>query len=146
MNFSAGRTRVGVLAPFRAKRRSSRAFTLLEVVIASGILFMCLFTILALLSVALRNARALQKKKGELASMAAAEIYVLLTATNQVAEGSGSGDFGNSYPEYRYNWSLEEFATNGLCRVYIVVEGPRREMEAKMETEMYLPTLKKKWQ
>src|SRR5581483_2577600 len=112
-------------ATIRFRRRGtwmrSRAFTLIEVIIAAGILFSCLFAILALLSGALRNARALQQKKTELMGMAASEIYAMLVNTNQVSEGTGKGDFGDAYPEYRYEWARQEVGTNGLCQVDIAL-------------------------
>jgi len=49
------------------------AFTLLEVMIASGILFLCLFAILQLLSSSLRGARILQRTTVD-AGMRAGEL------------------------------------------------------------------------
>src|SRR5580692_2494919 len=61
--------RVGVRADFSPKHfsrvihssHSERAFTLLEVMIAAGIFFMCIFAILSLVSTNIRNARLLQE-------------------------------------------------------------------------------------
>src|SRR5689334_18596540 len=71
------------------------AFTLLEVMIAMGIFFMAVFTILALVSSSLRNARALQETEVD-PSMLAAQ----LSLTNRLVEGEQSGDFGDFYRDY----------------------------------------------
>lgn len=101
------------------QRRSTRAFTLMEVMIACGILFMALFTILALVSSTLRNARTLQRIEVD-AGMAAAQV-VQLFKTNRQPDLSVSGDFGDSYPDYSWDAQSGEFDTNGLLQVDIVV-------------------------
>jgi Tfp pilus assembly protein PilV len=100
-------------------RRSWSAFTLIEVMIACGIFFMATFAILALVASSLRNARALQRG-GVDAGMAAAQIFQLLK-TNRQADLSGSGDFGDDYPGYTYEFASGEYMTNGLLSVDIVV-------------------------
>jgi len=81
----------------------SRAFTLLEVMIACGIFFMATFAILGLVSNTLRNARRLQRIEVD-AGMAAAQVYQIMR-TNRQAEVSLSGDFGDSYPDY--SWTAD---------------------------------------
>jgi type II secretory pathway component PulJ len=97
--------------PASAKR--NEGFTLLEVMIAAGILFLCLFAILELLSTSLRNARVLQRTKVD-AGMLAAE----LSLTNKLSEGTTSGDFGKLYPDYRWSREIREASTNGLFEVH----------------------------
>jgi len=94
-------------------------FTLMEVMIACGIFFMATFSILALVSTTLRNARALQRGEVD-AGMAASQVYQLLK-TNRMVEVSGSGDFGEAYPDYSFEFSSQEYQTNGLLQVQIVV-------------------------
>lgn len=94
----------------------TRAFTLLEVMIAMGIFFVCIFAILALVSGTLRNARGLQKGEVD-AGMVAAQFF----KTNQVTEGTDSGDFGRLYPDYTWETDTYEADTNGLYQVDIVV-------------------------
>jgi Tfp pilus assembly protein PilV len=127
-------------AGFRPPRRA--AFTLMEVLIAGWILFMCLFAILVLVTNSLRNARALQLKRLD-PGMAAAQLYVDFTTTNRVSEGSGSGDFGDDFPEYQYDWNLTEVATNGLCELDITIHGPSslRADESRLSLLLYLPNL-----
>jgi Tfp pilus assembly protein PilV len=102
---------------------ASGAFTLLEVMIAAGILFMCLFAILALLSTSLRNARALQRTTVD-AGMLAAD----LSLTNRLIEGTESGDFSqfgdHVYPDYRWTRQIQEVASNGLFQVDFTI-SPR---------------------
>jgi len=98
---------------------STGAFTLMEVMIASGIFFLATFTVLALVSTSLRNARALQRGDAD-ASMAASQVYQLLK-TNLQAEVSGSGDFGKAYPDYSFEFASGQYQSNGLLQVEIVV-------------------------
>lgn len=107
-----------------------RAFTLLEVMIACGIFFMATFAILALVAGTLRNARALQRGDVD-AGMAAAQIVQLLK-TNRQAEISGSGDFGETYRDYSYEFQSGEYQTNGLLAVDIVVN--RRGLQKPVDT------------
>ena len=102
-----------------AQRRSLSAFTLIEVMIACGIFFMATFAILALVASSLRNARLLQRGDVD-AGMAAAQIFQLLK-TNRQADLSGSGDFGEDYPGYTYEFLSHEAMTNGLLEVEIQV-------------------------
>jgi len=98
--------------------RSAAGFTLLEVMIAGGILFMCLFAILGLLASTLRNARALQHSPVDAGILAAQ-----LSLTNKLAEGSDAGDFSDFGDTYRnYQWKSETTeVTNGLFQVDFAV-------------------------
>ena len=91
------------------------AFTLIEVMIALGIFFMATFTILALVSNTLRNARALQDTDVDPGMLAAQ-----LSLTNRLTEGSQSGDFGDFY--HGYTWDqVSTHITNSLWQVDFVV-------------------------
>jgi Tfp pilus assembly protein PilV len=79
-----------------------RAFTLVEVMIASGIFFMATFAILALVAGTLKNARNLQRADVD-AGMAASLVYDIVK-TNKNDNGGGTGDFGEAYPEYSYDF------------------------------------------
>jgi len=91
------------------------AFTLLEVMIALGIFFMAMFTILALVSNTLRNARALQETEVDPGMLAAQ-----LSLTNRITEGTESGDFGDIYRDYTWD-RLNTHITNSLWQVDFVV-------------------------
>jgi hypothetical protein len=108
----------------RAARRVRvcRAFTLIEVTIAAGILFICLFAVLELLSSCLRNARALQHSTLD-AGMLAAEASV----SQKLVEGSDSGDFGELYPGYRWKSETNFYGTNGLFEVDFTIYRPTDE-------------------
>ena len=95
------------------------AFTLIEVTIAAGILFMCLFAILALLSNTLRNARSLQRTTLD-AGMLAAEA----TLNQKLDEGMDSGDFGDLYPGYTWQSATNLVGTNGLFEVDYTITSP----------------------
>jgi Tfp pilus assembly protein PilV len=91
----------------------------MEVMIAAGIFFIATFAILALVSTSLRNARALQRGDVD-AGMAASQVYQLLK-TNRQAKVSGSGDFGEAYPDYSFEFASQQYQSNGLLQVEIVV-------------------------
>jgi Tfp pilus assembly protein PilV len=99
--------------------RAKDAFTLLEVMIASGIFFMAIFAILALVSANIRNARLLQQPQVD-----AGLLLADLCQTNQLTEGSDSGDFGDAFPGYTWSSDITLVATNGLFKVDYVVTRP----------------------
>ncbi len=99
-------------------RPGLRAFTLLEVAIASAVLAVSLFAILTLCATNLRTARALARVHVDASSLAAE-----LSLTNRLEEGVESGDFGDSYPGYSWNRRITEYTTNGLYLVEFEVAG-----------------------
>ncbi len=121
-------------------RRAGTAFTLLEVMIATAIFFMCVFAILALVSTSLRNARVLQQHSvdpGMLAGMTA--------LTNRLMEGSETGDFEDiapgSFPGFTWTRYIEQVASNGLFRVDLMVSHDinGKPVESKMSILLYRP-------
>ena len=98
-------------------RHSSRAFSLLEVMIALGIFFMAVFAILGLVSGTLKSARALERPQVD-AGLAAS----MFTNTNHFTEGSFQGDFGDALQGYSWDAETYEFASNGLVQVDIILE------------------------
>lgn len=104
--------------------RTQRAFTLLEVAIASAVLAVALFAILALCITNLRTARALGRVHVDPSSVAA-----LLSITNRLEEGIESGDFGDIHPGYTWTRRISAFdfgngaVSNGLFLVEIQVVG-----------------------
>jgi hypothetical protein len=92
-----------------APPRAPAAFTLLEVVLAMGILFAITFVLLQITSTNLRVARALQRTHVDAGSLAAE-----LALTNRLEEGTASGDFGDLHPEHSWNSEILLVGTNGL--------------------------------
>ena len=45
----------------------------------------------------------------------------LLIKTNRFSEGSQSGDFGNVYPDFRWEYECNQVETNGLMQFDILV-------------------------
>lgn len=101
----------------RQRMVPARAFTLMEVMIASGIFFMAIFAILALVSTTLRNARALQRPQVD-AGMIAAQYM----NTNKFYEGTMTGDFDEDSLR-DYSWQAETYVagTNGLLEADMVL-------------------------
>jgi Tfp pilus assembly protein PilV len=119
-----------------------RAFTLMEVMIAVGILFVCLFAIMGLVTNSLRSARALQQHRGVDTGTIAGLIYVQLSNTNQVTEGPVDLDLNELYPGYKCEADLTQIGTNGLCQIDFDVVRPSGLMELQSHFVMYLPNMK----
>lgn len=102
--------------------RRGRAFTLLEVMIALAIFFMCVFAILGVVSRGLSQARALQTSQVDAAS-ALAE----LSLTNRLTEGPLPmeivSSFEQMHPGYSISGEIYEVATNGLFQIDFTVGG-----------------------
>lgn len=101
-----------------ACRNPESAFTLVEVMIASGVFFIAMFGILGVMVQGLNGARLL-KRDGPTAGMVASDIFAH-AATNRVEETSDVGDFGDAYPGFKYAWETV-IVTNGMYRLDVVV-------------------------
>jgi hypothetical protein len=120
---------------------ASRAFTLMEVMIALGIFFLAVFAILGLVSNTLRNARALRQPRVD-AGMAAALFSVAMT--NNVGDGLVSGDFGDAFPDYSWTADPQPVNTNGLYQVDFIVQRQfNGEVVSSLSTLLFLPNAKK---
>lgn len=118
------------------RRRFAEAFTLVEVMVALFIFFMAVFTILGVVSNALRNARILQRKSVD-AGMVAAQISI----TNQLSEQLETGDFEDMYPDHDWTRDIYEVGTNGLFQVDMVVQrrSGNEPVESKMSILLFRP-------
>lgn len=116
-------------------RPSLRAFTLIEVMIAGGILFACLFAILAVLANCLSNARALQTSSLDCGMLAAEAAQ-----SQRLIEASDSGDFGNLYPGYTWESRTNFAETNGLFSVDFVIYPPSAQSsETRLRILLFRP-------
>jgi Tfp pilus assembly protein PilV len=99
-----------------------KAFSLLEVMIASALFFMAVFAILGLVSSSLNNLRRLQRPLVD-ASVLASE----LSLTNKLTEGKDSGNLadllGKDYNGYTWTSIIQEVQTNKLFEVDFVVQN-----------------------
>ena len=118
-----------------------QAFSLIEVMIAIGVLFVCIFGILGVVSNGLRNARSLQRPDVDAGSVAA-----FFSITNKHAEGieTGSfddlGDFPQAYRDYSWERECTEVGTNGLWLERIIVtRRSSRILESSLERLVYDP-------
>ncbi|HEY1718677.1 MAG TPA: hypothetical protein VGH42_10365 [Verrucomicrobiae bacterium] len=132
---------------FRAARNFSRpstldprracAFTLIEVMFAVVIFFTASFSILALVSQSIDNARRLQRPTVD-AGLVAAE----LSLTNQLVEGTESGDLGellgDSYSGYSWTRDITEVQSNKLFQVDFEVDR-NTAVISKMSVLFYRP-------
>jgi len=99
-----------------------RGFSLLEVMIAIGIFFMCVFSILSLVSSSLDNARRLQRPLIDAGAVAS-----MLSTTNQLNEDTYTvnlGDLlGDAYNGYVCTYDVQEVGSNKLFQVGYVVRS-----------------------
>ncbi|PAW91589.1 MAG: hypothetical protein B9S33_00390 [Pedosphaera sp. Tous-C6FEB] len=114
------------------------AFTLLEVMIAVAIFFMCAFSVMELVSQNLKSVQRLQKPAVDIGSLASE-----LSLTNKLEEGGDSGDFGNLYPGVSWTRNITMVATNGLFQVDFIVQdgtaGGRFPAESRLSIFLYRP-------
>src|SRR5688500_2262124 len=89
-----------------------KAFSLLDIMVASAMFFIAAFAILQVVSLHLRSVRLMQIKRPS-AGMLAAE----LSLTNRLEEGTEVGDFGDLYPDFTWQRDIMIYATNGLFQV-----------------------------
>lgn len=108
---------------------SHSAFSLLEVMVATAIFFTATFGILQLVSMTLRNARALQVNEPS-AAMLAAELAM----TNSLAEDRDSGSFKDSYPGYTWTRDVYQVSSNGMFEADFTIH--RRVGRGNVQTHM----------
>jgi Tfp pilus assembly protein PilV len=110
-----------------------RAFSLLEVMIAAGILFLGTFSILGLVSSSLANARRLQRPMVD-----ASALVAQLSLTNKLVEGSYSGNLGDvlgrAYADYRWQGEVTEVGSNRLFQANFVIRNARGGSEVVSRT------------
>ena len=106
----------------QSSKRPGKAFSILEVMIALAIFFMCVFAILGLVSRSLAQAR--QLKPMEIEAMSA---LARLSWTNRLEAGPIPveiiKDFEAMYPGYTVGGDIVEAGTNGLFRIDFSVGG-----------------------
>jgi len=116
------------------------AFSLLEVMIAIGIFFMVVFTILGLVAGSLENARRLERP-----IIDAGEIAGELSLTNQLVEGTYSGQLsdllGKAYQGYVWTYAVTEVQSNKLFQVDFVVQDNNNNqvVVSKMSVLLFRP-------
>jgi len=124
----------GPVANHSVRLRPLAAFTLLEVMIAMGIFFMCIFAILEVVATNLRGARALQSPPVDV-SLLIDDLY----QTNKLQEGSDSGDFGDLYKDYVWASETTQVATNGLFKVEFLVTHRGDSAQTHMSVLLWRP-------
>lgn len=123
-----------------ARCRCRQAFSLLEVMIAIGILFIGTFAILDLISSSLANARRLQRPMVD-----ASALVAQLSMTNKLVEGIYTGNLGDllgkAYNGYKYTGEIREVSSNKLFQAdYVIQEaGGGREIVSRSTTLLYRP-------
>jgi Tfp pilus assembly protein PilV len=116
------------------RQTRQQAFSLLEVMIAIGIFFSCMFVILTLVADSLANARRLERPMVD-AAMIASE----LSLTNKLVETSENGDFGSACPGYTWTADINEVMTNRLFQVDYQVFNDQKMVVQKMSVLFYRP-------
>jgi hypothetical protein len=122
-----------------SNRKLRRAFSLLEVMIAIGILFMGTFAILGLISTSLSNARRLQRPMVDASALASQ-----LSITNKLVEGVYSGNLGDllgkAYSDYKWTGEIIEVQSNKLFRADFIIQSTRsQDVISRTTTLLYRP-------
>ncbi len=122
-----------------SNRKLRRAFSLLEVMIAIGILFMGTFAILGLISTSLSNARRLQRPLVDASALASQ-----LSITNKLVEGVYSGNLGDllgkAYNDYKWTGEIIEVQSNKLFRADFIIQSTRsQDVISRTTTLLYRP-------
>ena len=122
------------------KTSSKSGFTLLEVIIACAIFFIAGFAILELVTRSVSAARSLQQREPD-----AGMIAATFSLTNQIIEGSETGDFqdlcGDLYRDYSWGYDKNEVGSNGLFQVdfYVINEKRPGSEPTRMSILLYRP-------
>jgi prepilin-type N-terminal cleavage/methylation domain-containing protein len=122
-------------ATFRAA--GQKAFSLIECMIAIAAFSIAVFAILALVSQSLQNARRLQRPIVD-AGMLASE----LSLTNQMVEGTESGDFGDVYPGSTWTATTTEVLSNKLFEVDYTVQRADSDRPEELSILLFRPQSK----
>lgn len=110
-------------------------FTLIEVALAMGLFFAIVFVLLQITSTNLKIARGLQRTTVDAGSLAAE-----ISLTNQLVEGSESGDFGDLHPGYEWRRETTLVGTNGLFEVrFEVYKNRGRDPESELVILLFRP-------
>lgn len=98
----------------------STGFTLLEVIVACSLFFMCAFAILQIVTTGLVAARKLQRREPHFEFMISPHVL-----TNILIEGNYSGSFDefmpDLYPGFSWEYEIVEASSNGFFRVDYVI-------------------------
>ena len=120
--------------------KRQRAFSLLEVMIATAIFFLATFAILGLISTSLGNARRLQRP-----CVDASALLSQLSLTNKLVEGTYTGNLGDllgkAYQEYRWTGEIIEVGSNRLYQADFIIQSARggRDVLSRATTLFYSP-------
>src|SRR5579862_3302918 len=112
----------------------AKAFTLIEIMVAIAIFFMAMFAILGVMSSGV-HAASILRTSAPTAGMIAAQF----TISNQMDEGSLSGNFGDVgiYDAYHWVSDCKEATTNGLFEMDFVVVDPNGVKSSSLSTMFY---------
>lgn len=121
-------------------RQRRQAFSLLEVMIAIGILIIGTCAILRLVSSSLDNVRRIQRPLVD-----ASALLSQLSLTNQLSEGIYSGNLsdvlGKAYNNYVWSGEIREVQSNKLFQADFVIQnaGGNKEIVSHTMTLFYRP-------
>ena len=116
-----------------------KAFTLIEVAIASAILAIALMSILLITSTGIHTARILDRVHVDASSAAA-----MLSLTNQLQDGSfDRDDLGDVHPDYSGSHEVNLVRSNGLFQVDFTVlsSGQPGASDSRMSVLFFKPGL-----
>jgi type II secretion system protein I len=107
----------------RLRRRTSRGFTLVEMVVAAILLFVGAVSAMMCISSSIRTA-GVAEAHAKAALLAERRLAELETQPDQVTAGDQQGDFGDEYPGYQWMQSVEPTDLSDVSRVTLTITWP----------------------
>ncbi|UCD56585.1 MAG: type II secretion system minor pseudopilin GspI [Candidatus Hydrogenedentota bacterium] len=107
--------------------RSNRGFTLLEVIVALGIIATALVTLLGTHLMSLNLAQ--KHREQTLATLLARQKMEEIMTIPFDSLATDSGEFGSAYPNYEWKLDVEDTDTENLKKIRIVIKLPDEEFE-----------------
>jgi len=119
-----------------ARGQRSNAFTLLEVIVACSLFFMVAFAVLEIVTTGLVAAKKLQRNEPHFEFLISPHVL-----TNQLIEGTFSGDFEEImpklYPGFSWEYEITEVGSNGFFRVNYAIFDNKAGAKPRMLTTFF---------